>query len=196
MENASKALIIAGAILLSILIIALGIYVFNMAKGATNTDQLDAVQKQAFNNQFTQYKGNQNGNVVKELLNICVSNCDKYAEDEDRLPDIVYIETRKGNAVWQTFSARVGFGIQNVTSSFSRCDGSSTTGSELISEAGLSGNVGEGSFSMPISVELGKAKNTKLLSNLRNEIAEGHTYKIGYCINSSTGLVDCLVIKY
>ena len=44
MENASKALIIAGAILLSILIIALGIFVFNAAKGAVNTDQLDATE--------------------------------------------------------------------------------------------------------------------------------------------------------
>ena len=52
MENASKALIIAGAILLSILIIALGIYVFNMAKSATNTNSLDELQIQAFNDQW------------------------------------------------------------------------------------------------------------------------------------------------
>ena len=32
MENASKALIIAGAILLAILIIALGVFIFNQSK--------------------------------------------------------------------------------------------------------------------------------------------------------------------
>ena len=36
MENASKALIIAGAILISILLISLGIIMFNASKGTTN----------------------------------------------------------------------------------------------------------------------------------------------------------------
>ena len=35
MENASKALIIAGAILISILLISLGIVMFNASKGTT-----------------------------------------------------------------------------------------------------------------------------------------------------------------
>jgi len=41
MENASKALIIAGAILISILLISLGIMLFNSSKGVT--DQADEV---------------------------------------------------------------------------------------------------------------------------------------------------------
>ena len=36
MENASKALIIAGAILISILLISLGILMFNASKGTTD----------------------------------------------------------------------------------------------------------------------------------------------------------------
>lgn len=36
MENASKALIIAGAILISILLISLGIIMFNASKGTTD----------------------------------------------------------------------------------------------------------------------------------------------------------------
>jgi len=70
MENASKALIIAGAILLSILIIALGIYVFNMAKSATDTNQLDTAAKNTFNAQFEQYEGRQVGSSVKSLFMI------------------------------------------------------------------------------------------------------------------------------
>ena len=41
MENASKALIIAGAILLSILIIGLGMYIYNMAADAITDTGLD-----------------------------------------------------------------------------------------------------------------------------------------------------------
>ena len=40
MENASKALIIAGAILISILLIGLGVYVYTMAAGATQNVDL------------------------------------------------------------------------------------------------------------------------------------------------------------
>ena len=41
MENASKALIIAGAIILSILIIALGMYIYQQASGAAQGTNLD-----------------------------------------------------------------------------------------------------------------------------------------------------------
>ena len=41
MENASKALIIAGAILLSILLISLGIMIFNNASNVANGQQMD-----------------------------------------------------------------------------------------------------------------------------------------------------------
>ena len=57
MENASKALIIAGAILLSILIISLGIMIYNNAVGVVNTDAMSEVDIQQFNSKFTQYEG-------------------------------------------------------------------------------------------------------------------------------------------
>ena len=49
MENASKALIIAGAILISILLISLGIVMFNASKGTTGqaTDTANAKQQGA-----------------------------------------------------------------------------------------------------------------------------------------------------
>jgi len=91
MENASKALIIAGAILLSILIIALGIYVFNMAKSATDTNQLDTAAKNTFNAQFEQYEGRQVGSSVKSLLSYMINNAGTNADSEDKLPDIEYV---------------------------------------------------------------------------------------------------------
>lgn len=57
MENASKALIIAGAILLSILIISLGIMVYNNAKSTVGDANLDAETIQTFNSKFTMYAG-------------------------------------------------------------------------------------------------------------------------------------------
>ncbi len=68
MENASKALIIAGAILLSILIIALGVFVFNQAKGAVSSVGLDSQAIETFNGQFSQYEGRQSGSTLKSLI--------------------------------------------------------------------------------------------------------------------------------
>ena len=93
MENASKALIIAGAILLSILIIALGIYVFNMAKGATSTDSLSALEVTSFNEKFTQYEGRVLGSSVKSLLNEVVSNNNTQIEAAEKLIAVEYIGT-------------------------------------------------------------------------------------------------------
>ena len=58
MENASKALIIAGAILLAIIIISLGIMVVNNARSQIGTANLDSTNLQAFNTQWDMYTGN------------------------------------------------------------------------------------------------------------------------------------------
>ncbi|MEI3356131.1 MAG: hypothetical protein V8R81_03530 [Clostridia bacterium] len=57
MENASKALIIAGAILLAILIISLGIMIYNQASGVVNNNSMTEVEVTTFNQKFEQYLG-------------------------------------------------------------------------------------------------------------------------------------------
>ena len=57
MENASKALIIAGAILVSILIISLGIMIYNQAKNTVGSTNLNKQEIQAFNSQWETYVG-------------------------------------------------------------------------------------------------------------------------------------------
>lgn len=69
MENASKALIIAGAILISILLISVGIIVMNainnpVQQGASSAD---AQAVEIFNGKFTGYMGRQKGTTVKAL---------------------------------------------------------------------------------------------------------------------------------
>ena len=70
MENASKALLIAGAILIAILLIAIGMMVFNSAKGVidTSASNMSDTEKTAFNKQFDVYNGTQSGSNVKEII--------------------------------------------------------------------------------------------------------------------------------
>ena len=75
MENASKALIIAGAILISIMIVSLGVFVFNKmsgsAKQAANMDEQEIAN---FNSKITPYVGqNINGSQVNALIQLIIS---------------------------------------------------------------------------------------------------------------------------
>ncbi len=55
MENASKALLIAGAILLAVLIIGLGIYIYNQASNTVGDTGVDKLAARQFNSQFEPY---------------------------------------------------------------------------------------------------------------------------------------------
>lgn len=70
MENASKALIIAGAILLSILIIGLGMFIYNQAKNASSGANLNSQKASAYNSEFEQYSGTQSGTNAKALCDL------------------------------------------------------------------------------------------------------------------------------
>lgn len=80
MENASKALIIAGAILLSILIIALGVFVFNQAKSSVGNIGLSDQEVAAFNSKWESYQGTQIGSSVRSLVTQ-VNNYNRTAND-------------------------------------------------------------------------------------------------------------------
>ncbi len=68
MENASKALIIAGAILLAILLISLGIIIFSQAQDTVNNSGMTQAEVQTFNGQLVKYEGSQKGTVVKTMI--------------------------------------------------------------------------------------------------------------------------------
>lgn len=69
MENATKALVIAGAMLTAIAIIALGVGVFNDSAEPVGQvqDTMDTTTLATFNNQFLKYNGKQSGSKVKAL---------------------------------------------------------------------------------------------------------------------------------
>ena len=87
MENASKALIIAGAILLSILLISLGIMIFNQAQDTVNNSGMSQAEITAYNNKFLKYEGTQKGSVVKSLVNEAIST-----NADDNLPNVTVNE--------------------------------------------------------------------------------------------------------
>lgn len=75
MENASKALIIAGAILISILIIGLGVYIYNNAASTINKANLSSQEAMAQNNQFQSYFGERvSAAEIKQMLALVRSN--------------------------------------------------------------------------------------------------------------------------
>ena len=75
MENASKALIIAGAILLSIVIISLGFIIFTQAQNTVGSVNMSEQEIMAFNNKFTTYEGRTlRGTEVNALAQSVLSN--------------------------------------------------------------------------------------------------------------------------
>lgn len=94
MENASKALIIAGAILLAILLISLGIMVFSQAQDTVSSSGMSQAEIQSFNSKFTKYDGTAiRGSQVKSLIQeVRASNASDIAEGNGRCIKLVYKE--------------------------------------------------------------------------------------------------------
>ena len=83
MENASKALLMAGGVLLGILILSLAVYLFTNFDGASSRihDNIEQNQTAQFNSQFTKYVGNENVTIhdVVTMANLATEN-NKYYE--------------------------------------------------------------------------------------------------------------------
>ena len=84
MENASKALIIAGAILLAILLIGLGVFIFNNAKGAISDTGLDEQKIASVNSKFEAYEGTVTGAKARDLVDLVRTNNKTYDVSESR----------------------------------------------------------------------------------------------------------------
>ena len=82
MENASKALIIAGAILLSILIISLGLMVYNQAKETIGAVNLSQQEIETFNSKFTAYENvSVSGVQVNALIQTVIASNQQAIQD-------------------------------------------------------------------------------------------------------------------
>ena len=75
MENATKALLIAAAVLIAILIISLGIVIYNQASETVSSVNMSGQEIQAFNDQFLKYDGTgKRGTEVNALLKTALNN--------------------------------------------------------------------------------------------------------------------------
>ncbi len=95
MENASKALIIAGAILLSILIIGLAMFIFNTASDTLEktASRMGEQEKSTHNQRFQKFEGDRrSGSDVKSLINELVQNYSTQVQNGEmmRSPGVVY----------------------------------------------------------------------------------------------------------
>ncbi len=71
MDNASKALVMAGAILIAVMLISLGVLLFNRARDISNdaTSGIDRQTITAYNNEWMNYEGEQkSASVVRSLI--------------------------------------------------------------------------------------------------------------------------------
>ena len=84
MENATKALLIAAAVLVAILIISLGLAVYNMAAETVNSQNFSQQEVQAQNEKFARYNGtNKRGSEVNAMLKtVLQSNMDLSATNK------------------------------------------------------------------------------------------------------------------
>ncbi len=83
MENASKALLIAGAILIAILLISVGMMVMQSGQGIISgaEESMSAHEIELFNKEFENYIGKQKGSSVRGLMSkVKASNA---SHDED-----------------------------------------------------------------------------------------------------------------
>lgn len=84
MENASKALIIAGAILLAIAIIGIGMYVYQNASNAIQGANMDQQAITTYNSEFVKYQGTIKGSDAKSLCDTVMAHNVANASDDTK----------------------------------------------------------------------------------------------------------------
>jgi len=120
MENATKALVMAGAILIAILLISAGLVVINSTKGVIDQGAQSGklMEINMFNSKFEAYEGIRTGAEVKQLINLVrVSN--------DANPD------HKIRVYGKDFATIVNTAQYNVIIIYSEENGSYTWNSDI-----------------------------------------------------------------
>lgn len=91
MENASKALLIAGAILICILLIAIGMYIYQSAQGTINAaaSKMSNQDKEIYNSMINKYVGdNKRGSDVKAMIEQVISQNDQFVGESGKFISI------------------------------------------------------------------------------------------------------------
>ena len=86
MENASKALLIAGAILIAIVLISLGVMILGQGSESIKNNDMSEADIAGYNQPFEQFIGNnKRGNVVRQLVDKVNQHNRANADDPSKL---------------------------------------------------------------------------------------------------------------
>ena len=138
MENASKALIIAGAILLSILLISLGLIVYNQAKETIGSVNLSQQEIEAFNSKFSSYEGeNVSGAKVNQLIQTVIASNQQAIDDStNAYVTLTASDTKDAN---NTVSISVSSGVASISTRSKVTPGKTYTVTYAYNNARVSG---------------------------------------------------------
>ena len=100
MENATKGLMIAGAILIAIVLIGIGVFLVSQAQGFMDQggDQFDEMTIMSFNSQFENYSGRRSGSEVKKLISIVNTNNLTAQREETYTEEGIYLVFNDGKS--------------------------------------------------------------------------------------------------
>lgn len=93
MENATKALLIAAAVLVAIIIISLGVSIVTSARDQINqsSNALDSAEVEAFNSKFKTYEGaSVSGTKVRSLANAVIQSNQSQEDDSRKIEIYLY----------------------------------------------------------------------------------------------------------
>lgn len=124
MENVSKALLIAGAILVAVLIVGVGMYINNSATGSTQIalDNFSSQETEAFNNQLEPFIGDKKGSDIDGLIGRLIANSATFKEELEKIPSLVIDSkinakgTKVSNAERPATSKDVGTYVNQLSS--------------------------------------------------------------------------------
>ena len=108
MENASKALLIAGSILIVLLLIGVGMLIYSRATGVINmaATTMNSQEILAFNSQFTPFEGRQKGSSVRSLISKVIASNAIYSNSRE-----VTINNEEYDAtIYSNFSKEINTG--------------------------------------------------------------------------------------
>ena len=102
MENASNALLMAGAVLIGVLILSAGVYLFTQFSTTSHqiSEQLAETQIAQFNSQFTKYEGRKDitAHDIVSICNLAKQNNEQYYGNQGKNSDPYYIQVILNNA--------------------------------------------------------------------------------------------------
>ena len=180
MENASKAMIIIGAVIITVLLMSVALFIYGVSQGLLKStgESLSEQEILSFNQQWTYYDGEQTGDFVKDLLRRMIQNCVTNSEEQTRLPGLT-IDKACANA---THKMKVTVTVLNNKATATIIDNNNNTYYDLIKSSDYD------KVLKPDSAE-------RAYVLVRNAIETRHVYYISFEY-SPKGIINRIVINY